>query len=114
MNAFIIFYLMELIEMIQVFKSRNIKEYIYIFIFKFFFQSISFSIKENINILIEKEENINTKEFEDEILKYGNVNFFKNERFHKLIKSKKNNNKIKAKFNCFLIEGKYIIIFYLL
>ena len=63
-------------------------------------------MKENINILIEKEENIQTKEFENEILRFGNVTFFKNEKFYKLFKCKNIHNKKPSKFNCFLIEGK--------
>lgn len=60
--------------------------------------------------MIEKEENIYNKTFQDEILNYGNVNFFKDDKFDKFIKCKNKDIITPALFNCFLIEGKKYFI----
>ena len=47
----------------------------YIFIFNFL-QLISFSLKENINILINQKTDISTSKFAQDVLSYGNVKFY--------------------------------------
>ena len=47
----------------------------YIFIFNFL-QLISFSLKENINILINQKTDISTSKFAQDVLLYGNVKFY--------------------------------------
>ena len=47
----------------------------YIFIFNFL-QLISFSLKENINILINQKTDISTSKFAEDVLSYGNVKFY--------------------------------------
>ena len=75
-------------------------------------QAISFTLKENINIIIENENDINTKEFSDEILSFGDVRFFKKEKFCKLIECQNQKLKIKPKYNCILLEGNIYIFIY--
>ena len=73
-------------------------------------QAISFTLKENINIIIENENDICTKEFTDEILSFGDVRFFKNENFCKLIECQNQRLKNKPKYNCILLEGNIYFI----
>ena len=47
----------------------------YIFIFNFL-QLISFSLKENINILINQKTDLSSSKFANEVLSYGNVKFY--------------------------------------
>lgn len=69
-------------------------------------QSISFSLKENINILIRNEQDIYTKEFRNEILSFGYVKFYKKERLYKIFECKNKKIPNPPKFNCLLLEGK--------
>ena len=72
----------------------------------FYLQLISFCLKENINILIQNEKDIETKEFQTEILSCGYVKFYKNEKLSKLIECKNKTISKPVNFNCFLLEGK--------
>ncbi len=66
---------------------------------------ISFTLKENIYILIEKESDIQTSDFKEEILNSGMVYFFKDKNsitIECINKEIKNPNK----YNCLLLNGK--------
>ena len=66
---------------------------------------IRFTLKENIYILIEKESDIKTSDFREEILNYGMVSFYKDKNniiFECINKNIENPNK----YNCLLLSGK--------
>ena len=100
-------------ENIIKFKGVTISYLIYwlinkIFLNIFYFiilQLISFSLKENINILIEKKSTIVTDRFKQEILSNGNVFFFHED---KIFQIKCLNTKLSKpeNYKCFEIEGK--------
>lgn len=58
-------------------------------------------------ILIENEESLNTQKFKEEILAYGDVNFFNGKEFIKINCTHKDVKKAN-KFNCILLECKFI------
>ena len=74
-------------------------------------QLISFSLKDNINILIENRNNINDEAFQKEILSNGNVEFFEDNKVYEFECTNKNLSKI-VSYKCFDIKGKiYFILF---
>lgn len=76
--------------------------------------SISFSLKENIYILIENSMAIKSPEFEEEVLCSGDVVFYLNgqKKTFNCIKRTKTDKKEKKfpKYNCLLLNGKQINI----
>ncbi len=70
-------------------------------------QLISFSLKENINILIEKKSIIKSPRFKQEILSTGNVYFFDDKKIYG-IKCTNENLANPENYKCFEIEGKKI------
>ena len=72
-------------------------------------QTISFTLKENIYILIEKETDILTSSFQNEILASGKVSLYIDNKFIIIdCINKEINNPIK--YNCILLNGKKIFI----
>ena len=67
-------------------------------------------MKENINILIEKKENIKDEVFKKEILSNGNVKYFEDNKIYNI---KCNNQKLTkiGNYKCFDIKGKNILFF---
>jgi hypothetical protein len=45
---------------------------------------ISFSLKENINILINQKADLSTSKFANDVLSYGNVNFYDGDKIHEI------------------------------
>ena len=89
----------------KIIKFKGVK---YITLIPFIFikvQLISFSLKENINILIERKDNINDEAFQKEILSYGNVEFIDGNRVYKFECINKNLEKV-GNYRCFEIKGK--------
>ena len=73
-------------------------------------QTISFTLKENIYILIEKETDILTSSFQNEILASGKVSLYIDNKFIIIdCINKEINNPIK--YNCLLLNGKKIFIY---
>ena len=73
-------------------------------------QTISFTLKENIYILIEKETDILTSSFQNEILASGKVSLYIDNKFIIIdCINKEINNPIK--YNCILLNGKTIFIY---
>ena len=73
-------------------------------------QTISFTLKENIYILIEKETDILTSSFQNEILASGKVSLYIDNKFIIIdCINKEINNPIK--YNCLLLNGKNIFIY---
>lgn len=73
-------------------------------------QTISFTLKENIYILIEKETDILTSSFQNEILASGKVSLYIDNKFIMIdCINKEINNPIK--YNCLLLNGKKIFIY---
>ena len=73
-------------------------------------QTISFTLKENIYILIEKETDILTSSFQNEILASGKVSLYIDNKFIIIdCINKEINNPIK--YNCILLNGKKIFIY---
>ena len=72
-------------------------------------QLISFSLKDNINILIENRNNINDEAFQKEILSNGNVEFFGDNKVYEFECTNKNLSKI-GSYKCFDIKGKIYYI----
>lgn len=73
-------------------------------------QTISFTLKENIYILIEKETDIFTSSFQNEILASGKVSLYIDNKFIIIdCINKEINNPIK--YNCLLLNGKKIFIY---
>lgn len=73
---------------------------------------ISFSLKENINILIDKKIDLLSEKFKNEILSNGNINFYDGEKitFIKCFNKKISN---PESYKCFQVERKkYIILYY--
>ena len=66
---------------------------------------ISFTLKENIYILIEKESDIKTSDFREEILNYGMVSFYKDKN-NIIIECINKNIENPNKYNCLLLSGK--------
>lgn len=66
-------------------------------------------MEENIYILIESENDINTEKFKQEILTNGSVKLFKNNHYTKI---ECVNKKLLAppKYNCLLVDGNPIYI----
>ena len=56
--------------------------------------------------MIQDEKDIDTKEFQREILSCGYVKFYKNEKLSKLLECKNKTIAKPVNFNCFLLEGK--------
>ena len=73
-------------------------------------QLISFSLKDNINILIESKDNIFNEAFQKEILSYGNVEFLDGNNSYKFECINKNLEKI-GNYKCYEIKGKNNNIF---
>ena len=84
---------------------NGVYNYFYIILSYNILQTISFTLKENIYILIEKESDIETNDFNEEILNSGNIYLYKNKKKH-IIEC--NNKEIKnpCKYNCLLLNGK--------
>ena len=105
----------EIGEKITKFKGVSIYIYIYHIIYKliyyiyinfiFLLQLISFSLKENINILINKQYDLFTEKFKQEILLFGNVYFYAGEKIH-FIKCLNKQLLKPDNFKCFEVEGK--------
>ena len=76
--------------------------------FNFKIQLISFCLKENINIIIQNEKDLESKSFQKEILICGYVKFYKNEKLSKILECKNKKIQKPVSFNCFLLEGKKI------
>ena len=55
--------------------------------------------------MIENESDIYTKEFADEILSFGDVRFYKNEKFCKIVECQNSKLRDRPKYNCILLEG---------
>ena len=73
-------------------------------------QTISFTLKENIYILIEKETDILTSSFQNEILASGKVSLYIDNKFIIIdCINKEINNPIK--YNCLLLNVKKIFIY---
>lgn len=73
-------------------------------------QTISFTLKENIYILIEKETDILTSSFQNEILASGKVSLYIDNKFIIIdCINKEIDNPIK--YNCLLLNGKKIFIY---
>ena len=73
-------------------------------------QTISFTLKENIYILIEKETDILTSSFQNEILASGKVSLYIDNKFIIIdCINKEIHNPIK--YNCLLLNGKKIFIY---
>ena len=91
-------------EKIAQFKGVNYSYYLIIYLNIFnLLQLISFSLKENINILINTENDINTSKFRNEILTYGNINFYRGGKIYKIkcIDSSLSN---PENYNCFQLD----------
>ena len=71
-------------------------------------QLISFSLKENINILIEKKSIIKTDRFKHEILSNGNVFVFDNKKIYG-IKCENRNLSNPENYKCFKISSKIFL-----
>ena len=65
-------------------------------------------MKENIYILIENESELFSKVFESEILKYGKVKFYNRNKQYIIIDCINNELINPPKYNCLLLDGKYI------
>ena len=78
---------------------------IYKIILNFFIQNISITLKENIYILIEKESDILSDAFRDEILSTGKVSLYIDNTFVVIncLNEKIDN---PMKYNCLLLNGK--------
>ena len=78
---------------------------IYKIILNFFIQNISITLKENIYILIEKESDILSDAFRDEILSTGKVSLYIDNRFVVIncLNEKIDN---PMRYNCLLLNGK--------
>ncbi len=78
---------------------------IYKIILNFFIQNISITLKENIYILIEKESDILSDAFRDEILSTGKVSLYIDNKFMVIncLNEKIDN---PMRYNCLLLNGK--------
>ena len=68
-------------------------------------QTISFTLKDNIYILIEKESDIQTNDFNEEILTSGQVCFYKEQK-NIIIECINKEIEFPNKYNCLLLTGK--------
>lgn len=68
-------------------------------------QTISFTLKENIYILIEKESDIHTNDFREEVLTSGNVYFYKDKQYL-IIQCINNEIENPTNYNCICLNGK--------
>ena len=58
--------------------------------------------------MIQNEEDIHSKEFQTEILSFGKVKLYKEEKLYKIFECINISIKRPPKYNCFLLEGKTI------
>ena len=77
----------------------------------FILQTISFTLKDDIYILIEKESDLEKIDFHEEILSTGKVIFYKN-KTQRLIESKIKQISSPNTYNSILINDKYTFLFY--
>ena len=89
----------------KIIKFKGVNIYISNSLYNIKLQLISFSLKDNINILIEDKNNINDEAFRKEILSNGNVEFLDD---NKVCEFKcTNNNLVKIEnYRCIDIKGK--------
>ena len=83
-------------------------KYLIIYIFNFL-QLISFSLKENINILISSQTDLNTPKFRDEILSFGNVKYYSEEK-PSIIKCINKSLSNPENYKCFLLDFFWKIV----
>lgn len=81
-----------------------------IYIYFYILQLISFSLKENINILIDNKNIISSEKFKQEILYNGNVYFYDEDNIY-CIKCLNKKVKNPDNYKCFEMKGKKLIIF---
>ena len=89
----------------KIIKFKGVNIYISNSLYNIKLQLISFSLKDNINILIEDKNNINDESFRKEILSNGNVEFLDDNKVYEFKCTKKNLIKIEN-YKCIDIKGK--------